>query len=190
MAIFEMPSSMKRRISSSWPSSREAPSEPFGRPSFRPEALARARPSRMRSEIRSRSTSANSANNVVMTFVWMSRLPSTRMFSFSATKATPALARASRIVTIWTQRPTEPRELADDQAVAAAAGRSTNVRRAPRSPEPRQRDGGLRSPQNRRHRPDVEPPAVRIRSRHRQPAGRATWPEELRLFGTGAPPRS
>ena len=35
-----------------------------------------------------------------MTFDWMSRLPSTRMFSFSATKATPALASASRMVTI------------------------------------------------------------------------------------------
>ena len=39
-------------ISSSLPSSRETPSEPFGRPSFRPEDLARARPSRVRSEIR------------------------------------------------------------------------------------------------------------------------------------------
>ena len=39
-------------------------------------------------------------NRVVMTFVWMSRLPSIRMFSLSATKATPALARASRMVTI------------------------------------------------------------------------------------------
>ena len=37
----------------------------------------------MRSEIRSRSTSANSAKSVVMTFVWMSRLPSTRMFALS-----------------------------------------------------------------------------------------------------------
>ena len=34
------------------PSSRETPSEPFGRPSLRPEALALARPSRVRSEIR------------------------------------------------------------------------------------------------------------------------------------------
>ena len=98
MAVFETPSSRKRRISSSLPSSRETPSEPFGRPSFRREDLARARPSRVRSEMRSRSTSANSAKSVVMTLVWMSRLPSTRMFSFSATKATPALATASRIL--------------------------------------------------------------------------------------------
>ena len=67
---------------------------------MRPEALALARPSRVRSEISSRSTAANSANSVVMTLVWMSRLPSTRMFSFSATKATPALASASRMATI------------------------------------------------------------------------------------------
>ena len=58
MAVLETSSSRKRRISSSLPSSRETPSEPFGRPSFRPEDLARARPSRVRSEIRSRSTSA------------------------------------------------------------------------------------------------------------------------------------
>ena len=69
-------------------------------PSFRPEALALARPSRVRSEIRSRSTSANSAKRVVMTLVWMSRWPSMRMFSFIATKATPAVARASRMATI------------------------------------------------------------------------------------------
>ena len=37
---------------------------------------------------------------VVMSLGWMSRLPSTRMFSFSATKATPALARASRTATL------------------------------------------------------------------------------------------
>ena len=43
----------------------KTPREPFGRPSFRPEDLARrARPSRVRSEIRSRSTSANRAARV------------------------------------------------------------------------------------------------------------------------------
>ena len=40
MAVLETPSSRKRRFSSSLPSSRETPSEPFGRPSLRPEALA------------------------------------------------------------------------------------------------------------------------------------------------------
>ena len=48
MAVLETPSLRKRRVSSSLPSSRETPSEPFGRPSFRPEALALARPSRVR----------------------------------------------------------------------------------------------------------------------------------------------
>ncbi len=62
MAVLETPNSRKRRMSSSLPLSRETPNEPFGRPSFSPEALALARPSRVRSEIRSRSTSANSAN--------------------------------------------------------------------------------------------------------------------------------
>ena len=47
----DTPSSRKCRMSPSLPSSRETPSEPFGRPSFRPENLARARPSRVRSEI-------------------------------------------------------------------------------------------------------------------------------------------
>ena len=41
-----------------------------------------------------------SAKRVVITLVWMSRLPSTRMFSFNATEATPALARVSRMATI------------------------------------------------------------------------------------------
>ena len=38
MAVLETPSSRKCRISSSRPSRRETPSEPFGRPSFRPAA--------------------------------------------------------------------------------------------------------------------------------------------------------
>ena len=115
MAVLETPNSRKRRMSSSLPLSRETPNEPFGRPSFWPEALALARPSRVRSEIRSRSTSANSAKRVVMTLVWMSRWPSMRMFSFIATKATPSVEDGDDL----TQRPTEPGEFADDQTVAA-----------------------------------------------------------------------
>ena len=57
-----------------------------GRPSFRPEAHALARPSRVRS---------------VITLVWMLRSPSTWMFSLMATNATPDFARVSRIVTTW-----------------------------------------------------------------------------------------
>ena len=75
----------------------KTPREPFraAEPPARGPGPGKA--SRVRSEIRSRSTSANSAKSVVMTFVWMLLLPSTRMFSLSATKATPALARASRM---------------------------------------------------------------------------------------------
>ena len=43
MAVLDTPSSRKRRIAFSLPSSRETPSEPFGRPSFRPEALVPGR---------------------------------------------------------------------------------------------------------------------------------------------------
>ena len=39
MAALDTPRSRNRRISSSLPSSRETPSEPFGRPSFLPEDL-------------------------------------------------------------------------------------------------------------------------------------------------------
>ena len=60
------------------------PASPSGARASGPEDLPRARPSGVRSEIRSRSTSVNSAKSVVMTFVWMSRLPSTWMFSLSA----------------------------------------------------------------------------------------------------------
>ena len=54
-----------------------------------------------------------------MTFVWMSRSPSTRMFSLSATNATPAKARPSRMVAL-TQRPAEPREFVKATGVAAS----------------------------------------------------------------------
>ena len=105
-------------MSSSRPSRRETPSEPFGRPSFRPEARARARPSRVRSEIRSRSTSANSAKSVVITFVWMSCLPSTRMFSLRATRGDAALGQRVEDRDDLPEGPAEPRELPDDEAVA------------------------------------------------------------------------
>ena len=80
-----------------------------------PAALARARPSRVRSEIRSRSTSANSANRVVMTFVWMSRLPSTRMFSFRGHEGDARLGEGVEHGDDLTQRLAEPGEFADDR---------------------------------------------------------------------------
>ena len=54
-----------------------------------------------------------------MTLVWMSRLPSTRIFSFIATKATTCLGEGVEDGDDLTQRPTEPGEFADDQTVAA-----------------------------------------------------------------------
>ena len=54
-----------------------------------------------------------------MTLVWMSRSPSTRMFSLSATKATPRLGEGVEDGHDLTQRPAEPGEFAHDQAVAA-----------------------------------------------------------------------
>ena len=101
MAVLETPSSRKRRMSSSLPLSRETPSEPFGRPSFRPEALALARHSRVRSEIRSRSTSANKREEGGHDFgLDVALALDAWMFSFIATKATPALAIAPRMATI------------------------------------------------------------------------------------------
>ena len=108
-------------MSSSLPSRRETPSAPFGRPSCLPEALARARPSRVRSEIRSRSTSANSAQSVGRTVVWMSRVPSTRMCSVSATRKEGDVGRGEGVEDgdDLPQRPTEPGEFADDHPGAA-----------------------------------------------------------------------
>jgi hypothetical protein len=53
MDAFETCFCKRRRISSSFPSSRDFPSTPFGRPSSRPLARADANPSRGRSEIKS-----------------------------------------------------------------------------------------------------------------------------------------
>lgn len=60
------------RISTSLPSSFDRLREPFGRPSIWPLALAAAIPSRVRSEIRSRSISANSPNIVTITSLCIS----------------------------------------------------------------------------------------------------------------------
>src|SRR5260370_13502199 len=69
MDAFETCFCRRRRISSSLPSSRDFPSTPFGRPSSRPLARADANPSRVRSEIKSLSTSANRPNKATITLV-------------------------------------------------------------------------------------------------------------------------
>ena len=62
--------------------------------------------SRVRSEIKSRSTSANRAKSVVITLLWRSCLPSIRICSLMAMKAMLSLASASSIATIWpSERP-------------------------------------------------------------------------------------
>ena len=85
MAVLDTPRSRNRRILSSLPSSRETPSEPLRAAELPARGLGPGEALASTLGIRSRSTSANSAKSVVMTLVWMSRLPSTRIFSLSAT---------------------------------------------------------------------------------------------------------
>src|ERR1700675_45491 len=66
MDAFETCFCKRRRISSSFPSSRDFPSTPFGRPSSWPLARADANPSRVRSEIKSLSTLANRPNKATL----------------------------------------------------------------------------------------------------------------------------
>jgi hypothetical protein len=53
----------------------DVPSTPLGRPGSRPWARAAAKPSLVRSAIKSRSISAKSPNSVIITLVWMSWVP-------------------------------------------------------------------------------------------------------------------
>ena len=62
------------------------PRPPLGRPSRFPLALAAASPSLVRSEIRSRSTSANNPNRAIITLVGRSCLPSNSIASLMAMK--------------------------------------------------------------------------------------------------------
>ena len=63
-----------------------------------PLALAAASPSLVRSEIRSRSTSANNPNRAIITLVGRSCLPSNSMASLMAMKR---ILRRTRVSTIW-----------------------------------------------------------------------------------------
>jgi hypothetical protein len=75
LAIFALvtPFFKKPLMTSSLPSSFYLPG-PFGRPSLFPDALAPASPILVRSEIKSRSDSANKEKIVIMTFELMSFL--------------------------------------------------------------------------------------------------------------------
>ena len=71
---------------------------PLGRPSSFPLALAAASPSLVRSEIRSRSTSANNPNSAIITLVRRSCLPSNSIASLMAMKR---ILRRTNVSTIW-----------------------------------------------------------------------------------------
>ena len=71
---------------------------PLGRPRSFPLALAAASPSLVRSEIRSRSTSANNPNRAIITLVGRSCLPSNSIASLMAMKR---ILRWTRVSTIW-----------------------------------------------------------------------------------------
>ena len=85
-------------MSCSLPSSLDVPRTPLGRPSSFPLALVAASPSWVRSEIRSRSTSANNPNRAIITLVRRSCLPSNSIASLMAMKR---ILRRTRVSTIW-----------------------------------------------------------------------------------------
>ena len=122
MAVLETPSSRKRRISSSLPSSRETPSEPFGRPSFRPEALAQGE------------ALAGALGDQVALDLGEQREERGHDLGLDVALALDAdvlLQRHERDAGLGervedghdlTQRPAEPGEFADDQVVAGLQG--------------------------------------------------------------------
>ena len=87
-------------MSSSLPSRRETPSEPFGRPSFLPEDLALARPSRVRSESQVALDLGEQREERGHDLGLDVALAIDADVLLERTKATPALARASRMATI------------------------------------------------------------------------------------------
>ena len=119
MAVLETPSSRKWRISSSLPSSRETPSEPFGRPSLRPEALALARPSRVRSEIRSPLDLGEQREQRGHDLGLDVALALDADVLLQRYEGDAGLGERVEDGDDLTQRPAEPREFADDEAVAA-----------------------------------------------------------------------
>ena len=119
MAVLETPSSRKRRISSCLPSSRETPSEPFGRPSFRPEARGLGE------------TLAGAFGDQVPLDLGEQREERGHDLGLDVARALDAdvllerdegdagLGEGVEDGDDLTQRPAKPREFADDQAVSA-----------------------------------------------------------------------
>ena len=94
------------------------PKAPLGRPSRFPLALAAASPSLVRSEIRSRSTSANNPNRAIMTLVRRSCLPSNSMALLDGDEADIAPDQGLHDLDHLREAAAEPRQLADQQPVA------------------------------------------------------------------------
>ena len=125
MAVFETPSSRKRRISSSLPSSRETPSEPFGRPSFRPrgprpgEALAGALGDQVALDLGEQREQGDHDLGLDVALALDADV------LLQGHEGDARLGEGVEDGDDLTQRPAEPGEFADDQTVAAAAGRSS-----------------------------------------------------------------
>ena len=118
MEAFEtfLPSST--RISCSLPSSLDFPKAPLGRPSSFPWAFAAASSSLVRSEIRSRPTSANNPNRAIMTLVCRSCWPSNSIPSLIAMEADIAMDQSVHDLDHLPQAASQTRQLADQQAIA------------------------------------------------------------------------
>ena len=101
MAVLETPSSRKRRMSSSLPLSRETPNEPFERPSFRPEDLG------------------EQGEEGGHDFGLDVALALDADILLHRHEGDACLGEGIEDGNDLTQRPTEPREFADDQTVAA-----------------------------------------------------------------------
>ena len=106
-------------MSSSLPLSRETPNEPFGRPSFRPEVLALARPPRVRSEIKSRSILGEQREERDHDLGLDVGFALDADVLLHRHEGDAGLGEGVEDGDDLTQRPTEPGEFADDQTVAS-----------------------------------------------------------------------
>ena len=106
-------------MSSSLPLSRETPNEPFGRPSFRPEVLALARPPRVRSEIKSRSILGEQREERDHDLGLDVGFALDADVLLHRHEGDAGLGEGVEDGDDLTQRPTEPGEFADEQTVAA-----------------------------------------------------------------------
>ncbi|MCY4587620.1 MAG: hypothetical protein OXB98_16410, partial [Bryobacterales bacterium] len=113
MAGFGTPRSRKRRMSSSLPLSRETPNEPFGRPSFLPEALAGALGDQVALDLGEQREEGGHDFGLDIALALDADVLLYRH------EGDACLGEGSEDGDDLTQRPTEPGEFADDQTVAA-----------------------------------------------------------------------